>query len=631
MNPLRLDRDTMRTMGYQAVDAMVDQVDSIQGGETPALTRATPDEMAARLPYGVPDGPRGFEDLLAQLQKDVFPYMGHMDHPGYLAFIPSSGTFPGALGDFMASALNVYVGSWMEGAGPSRLELVVIDWFKRWIGYPAEAAGTLVTGGSAANITALACAREALLGAMNDRVVAYVSDQGHSSLARAARLLGFRPDQVRVLPTDSSYRLTPETLAAAIDADVEAGRRPLFAGVNAGSTNTGAIDPLTELAAVCRERGVWLHADAAYGGFAALTERGREQLAGLELTDSVTLDPHKWLYQSYECGAVLVRQGDLLRNAFEIVPDYLSESVAGDGEVSFGNLGLQLSRTSRALKVWLSVSYFGVDAFRDAMDRALDLAVLAQRRIESLPQLELTSAPSLGILSFRRRGPAGAPESEIARINAALVRGFEATGAGLVSSTRLRGRFTVRLCCMNHTTRAEDVERILDYFAHTDPATLPMPQPRTRVLREVGLEGGWLSDPAIAWHELCDVPLFGSLGSEDLKRIASWAREQLVDPGEVAVKRWDGARDFYVVLSGSAEVSRDGACVASLVRGDFFGELAALDWGAGYGYARSATVTATAPLRLLVLSPTSLEHVMRLSPEIVEQLDSAMRRHLAAS
>jgi hypothetical protein len=328
---------------------------------------------------------------------------------------------------------------------------------------------------------------------------------------------------------------------------------------------------------------------------------------------------------------VLVRKGDLLRNAFEIVPDYLSESVAGDGEVSFGNLGLQLSRTSRALKVWLSVSYFGVDAFRDAMDRALDLAVLAQRRIESLPQLELTSAPSLGILSFRRRGPAGAPESEIARINAALVRGFEATGAGLVSSTRLRGRFTVRLCCMNHTTRAEDVERILDYFAHTDPATLPMPQPRTRVLREVGLEGGWLSDPAIAWHELCDVPLFGSLGSEDLKRIASWAREQLVDPGEVAVKRWDGARDFYVVLSGSAEVSRDGACVASLVRGDFFGELAALDWGAGYGYARSATVTATAPLRLLVLSPTSLEHVMRLSPEIVEQLDSAMRRHLAAS
>jgi aromatic-L-amino-acid/L-tryptophan decarboxylase len=179
---------------------MVDQVDSIQRAKTPALVRATPAEMAARLPYGVPEGPRGFEDLLAQLEADVFPHMGHMDHPGYLAFIPSSGTFPGALGDFMASALNVYAGSWMEGAGPSRLELVVIDWFKRWIGYPAEAAGTLVTGGSAANITALACAREALLGAMNDRVVAYVSDQGHSSLARAARLLGSGPTRCACCP-----------------------------------------------------------------------------------------------------------------------------------------------------------------------------------------------------------------------------------------------------------------------------------------------------------------------------------------------------------------------------------------------------------------------------------------------
>jgi hypothetical protein len=345
----------------------------------------------------------------------------------------------------------------------------------------------------------------------------------------------------------------------------------------------------------------------------------------------VTLDPHKWLYQSYECGAVLVRQGDLLRRAFEIVPDYLSESAAGDGEVNFGDLGLQLSRTSRALKVWLSISYFGVDAFRDAVDRALDIALLAERRIESTPELELTSSPSLGILSFRRRGPADASEQEIAQINAALVRGFEATGAGLVSSTRLRGSYTVRLCCMNHTTRAEDVERILDYFAHTDVGTLPAPRPRTRMLREVGIEGGWLSDPTIGWDQLSDVPLFGSLGPDHLKRVAGWAREQLVSPGEVAVKRWDGARDFYVVLGGSAEVSRDGAPVAALGRGDFFGEIAALDWGAGYGYARSATVTATTPLRLLVLSPTSLEHVMRLSPDIVEQLESAVRRHLAAT
>ena len=207
--------------------------------------------------------------------------MSRLDHPGYFAFIPASSTFPGALGDFIASALNVYVGSWMEAAGPSQLELIgarLVQGVDRLSA--GRRPGVLVSGGSAANMTALACAREALLGPMSDRVVAYVSDQAHSSLARAARLLGFRPDQLRVLPTDADHRLRARRAVGAIDADAAAGRQPLFVAANAGATNTGAIDPLDELAAICREHGVWLHVDAAYGGFAALTERGRAALAG---------------------------------------------------------------------------------------------------------------------------------------------------------------------------------------------------------------------------------------------------------------------------------------------------------------------------------------------------------------
>ena len=313
--------------------------------------------------------PRSFDALLDQLREDVFPFMSRLDHPGYFAFIPACGTFPGALGDLLASALNPYVGTWMEAAGPSRLELVVLSWFKEWIGYPEQAAGVLVSGGSSANMTALACARETLLGPMTSGAVAYVSDQGHSSFARAARLLGFRPDQLRVLPTDRDGRLRPETLAAAIDADVRAGRTPLFAAGVAGTTNTGAIDPLAALARVCRDRGVWFHVDGAYGGFAAITERGRAALAGIELADSVTLDPHKWLYQPFECGSLLVRDGRHLRRAFEIVPDYLRDSAVGDAEVNFADHGLQLSRGSRALKIWLSIGFFGVPAFRAAIDR----------------------------------------------------------------------------------------------------------------------------------------------------------------------------------------------------------------------------------------------------------------------
>lgn len=204
----------------------------------------------------------------------------------------------------------------MDGVGRAdQLELEVLDWFKDWIGYPAQAGGALVAGGSIANLTALACARESLAGAMSEDVVGYVGDQAHSSLGRGARVLGFRPDQLRVLPSTRDLRLDPRAVAAAMDADLMAGRRPLFVSANAGATNTGAIDPLPELAQLCRDRDVWFHVDAAYGGFAVLTERGRELLRGMELADSVTLDPHKWLHQPYECGCLLVRDDRRLRAA----------------------------------------------------------------------------------------------------------------------------------------------------------------------------------------------------------------------------------------------------------------------------------------------------------------------------
>src|SRR6478736_2750025 len=303
----------MREICYRTVDLLVDQ---LTDPDIPAMRRGRGEDLRRRLMAPASDEPRAWNELLDQLQHDVLAPMSRLAHPGYFAFIPASSTFPGALGDLIAGALDIDVGSWMSAAGPSQLELTVLDWFKDWIGFPPTAAGVLVSGGSAANMTALACAREALLGPMTDRVVAYVSDQAHSSLARAARLLGFRPDQLRVLPADEDLRLSPRVLAEAIAADVNAGRMPLFVSASGGATNTGTVDPIDALADVCREHGVWLHVDAAYGGFAALTEHGRAALRGIERADSIALDPHKWLYQPIECGALLVRQGEQLRRAF---------------------------------------------------------------------------------------------------------------------------------------------------------------------------------------------------------------------------------------------------------------------------------------------------------------------------
>jgi len=462
VDPLALDPDAMRAMGHLTVDRLVER---LADQRRPALRRATAHEMSDRVPFDAPEARQSFDALLARLERDVLPFTARNDHPGFMAFIPTCGTFPAALGDFIASALNLYAGSWMEGAGPSRLELVVLEWFKQWIGYPRTAAGTLVNGGSVANLTALVCARENLTGPNDARSVLYMSDQGHSSIVRAARIAGFRPDQLRVLPTDSAHRLRPETVARAIAADAAARRRPLLVAAAAGATTTGAIDPFAGLAEVCREHGVWLHVDAAYGGFAALTERGARALAGLHLADSVTLDPHKWLYQPLECGSLLVRDGAALERAFAVEAPYLSDAACRDGEVNFGDFGVQQSRGARALKVWLSVGYFGVAAFRAAIDRALDLAELARRRIAAERALESIAAGELGITCFRRRVAAG--EDEAARVNAELVGAYERTGRGIVSSTRLNGRYAVRLCVLNHTTTAADVEDVVDFFAYT--------------------------------------------------------------------------------------------------------------------------------------------------------------------
>jgi aromatic-L-amino-acid/L-tryptophan decarboxylase len=458
-DPLALTPDQMRELGYQTVDLLVER---IADSAMRAMRRGSPEQLAARIGASLPGGGRAWAELLDELDDEVLACMSRLAHPRYFAFIPASSTFPGALGDLVASALDIDAGSWSSAAGPTHLELVVLEWFKQWIGYPTHAGGILVSGGSAANVTALACARETLVGSGCNRAVVYCSEQTHSSVVRAARLLGFERERIRSLPTDAGFRLRVDGLASALEADERAGLRPLIVVANAGTTNTGAIDPMSDLARLCRHRGLWLHVDAAYGGFAALTERGRRRLAGIELADSVTLDPHKWLYQPIECGCVLVRESGLLERAFAVTPDYL-EDYRGR-EVDFCDRGLQLTRSARALKIWLSLSYFGVEAFRAAIDRSLDLAQLAQWLVEEEPSLELLCPATLGVVCLRRRFP-GLDESQVDSANAELVARFEAAGRGLLSSTRLHGRYAIRMCVMNHTTTRSDVEQTVRWLA----------------------------------------------------------------------------------------------------------------------------------------------------------------------
>jgi hypothetical protein len=390
------------------------------------------------------------------------------------------------------------------------------------------------------------------------------------------------------------------------------------------------VDPFAELAEITRRHGAWLHVDGAYGGFAALSERGAEALRGMEEADSVTLDPHKWLYQPFEAGCLMVREGRLLDQAFKIVPDYLKEVQVGDQEVNFSDRSFQLTRASRAIKLWMSLRYFGVDAFRAAIDTALDLAQLAQERVQSSDTLELMLPTSLGITCFRRRFEGVEDEDMLARLNAQLVKDLEASGIGLVSSTRLRGRFAIRLCVMNHTTQAADVERVLEWLETAEVA--PAPQAETDVdggrnpnadVLSVRMERGQVDA-----EELGRLPFFAPLDATQLQRVASAARVIAAEPGEDVVRQWDAARDFYVIAAGTAAVHNEQEQVNELGPGDFFGELAALEWGASYGYPRLATVTATSPLTAVVLSADVLNALSHEVPEIARRLEVAVRERL---
>jgi glutamate/tyrosine decarboxylase-like PLP-dependent enzyme len=625
-SPLALDGELMRRLGYRTVDLLVER---LTGPSGPVVRTASPEELRERLAIAPPETPTSFEEILSGLEQDVLPFVARISHPGYLAFIPGEGTWPGALGDLIASALNIDTCWWLGASGPSALELVVLDWFKEWVGYPQGAGGVLVSGGSAANLTAIACAREARVGAMDERIVIYMSDQTHSSVARAARALGFRPDQVRIIPSDREARIRVDALRGAIDADRKANREPLAVIANAGSTAAGAVDPLESLAALCRDEQVWFHVDGAYGAFACLTGRGRAALEGLALADSITLDPHKWLYQPVEVGALLVRDGAAMRRGFEIIPEFLADIEAGAREVNFSDLGLQLTRTSRALKLWMSIRYFGLAAFRSSIDRCLDLALKAQARIEASNELELLSPASLGILMFRRHPPGVEDEATLERINAEIVEQVERGGEVFVSTGRIHGRYAIRLCILNHSTSWTEVEHALE-LAETievDVDSAPS-QPVADGYR--ALDEGWLGRSSLEADGLRAIKVFASLGDEDAARVLRVAREQDALPGEAVVEQWEVSRDMYVVLSGSVDVIVDGRAVRSLGPGEFFGEVAAIDWGAGFGRTRTATVVSTGHTRLLALDWVLVNELMASDPVFAAVLESTSRTRIAS-
>jgi aromatic-L-amino-acid/L-tryptophan decarboxylase len=438
---LSLPPDDMRRLGYRVVDRIVEHYERV--GELPPIRVGDAAELRAALGGPPPEAPGDPDAAIDALFDQVLAFVQHGDHPRFFARIGSPSNYASVLADAATAGVNVFAGSWTGGSGPATVELVVLDWLRELCGLPDGTDGVLVSGGSVGSLVALAAARTARFG---DRApadaVAYVSSEGHASIPRALRVLGLRHEVIAAGP---DCRLDPDDLRAAIAADR---RIPFCVVATAGTTSTGAVDPLAELAEVCREHDLWLHVDGAYGAPAVLCGA----LTGLEHADSLVLDPHKWLFQPYEIGCVLVREPGLLERTFGLQFAALRDTVGG--EVNFRDRSVQLTRTSRALKLWLSLRVFGLAAFREAVAHGIALAEHAEATLRARPGWEVVSPAQLAIVCFRRDGD-DALQTAIA---AAMVR----DGYAVPSTTEVAGRVALRMCTINPRTTFEDVERTIE-------------------------------------------------------------------------------------------------------------------------------------------------------------------------
>ena len=335
-NGLQMSREVMLELAQKTAELIVERVESLP--DEGAWEGDFREELADQLAEDPPENGRPAAEVLERAARQILTVAARNDHPRFSAFIPSSPTWPGVLADFMVAGYHLNQCTWLTSSGPSRLELVVIDWIRRWLGYPETAGGLFTSGGSAASVDAFVAAREGAGHA--ERATVYMSDQSHSAHIRAARIVGVRPECIRMIPTDRHFRLDMTALARAVTADRTAGFNPIAVCANAGASSTGAIDPLDAMADFCEAEGIWLHVDAAYGGFAIVTEEGKRLLRGIERADSIGLDAHKWFFQPYEAGSLLVKDIRTLERAFAVKHDVLQDTIWGANHPNFSDRGL---------------------------------------------------------------------------------------------------------------------------------------------------------------------------------------------------------------------------------------------------------------------------------------------------
>ncbi len=463
---MQTPREVERRFAHAATQVVQWVQDYFDNAERyPVLSRVRPGQVRAALPACPPEEPEPFEAVWEDFHRVVLPGVTHWNHPAFFAYFAITGSAPGVLGELASAALNVNGMLWRTSPAATELEQVVLDWLRQMLGLP-EQFGVLMDTASVATLCALCAAREGLdLGIRSKgmagradlpRLRVYTSEQAHSSVDKAAIVLGLGQEGVRKVPTDDAFRMRPDALEQAICEDLRAGWRPVGVVATVGTTSTTSVDPVDQIAEVCERYGVWLHVDAAYGGAAAILPEMRWVLRGCERADSFLVNPHKWLFTPIDCTAFYTRRPEVLRRAFSLVPEYLQTPEAD--VVNFMDYGVQLGRRFRALKLWMVIRMFGVRGLQQALRGHLELARQFAEWVDASEAFERVAPVPFSTVCFRHRD-FGRPPEEADRFNERLLEAVNATGQAYLSHTVLRGRYVLRLAVGNLRTELRHVRR----------------------------------------------------------------------------------------------------------------------------------------------------------------------------